>query len=171
MVKKKCILPDRLRDELKKPLGFLFNEDELLNFLKNEKYIVTIGDLVTNTLLINKIIPDFCIVDFKTKRKSCDNEIINNIKSYGQKKINVKNPAGCITEELWDSIKESYREMGKKTIRIEVDGEEDLATLPAIILAPNRDVTIIYGLPDKGVVIVKANEKNKIKAKKIIDEM
>ena len=80
MVKKKCILPDRLRDELKKPLGFLFNEEELLNFLKNEKYIVSIGDLVTNTLLINNIIPDFCIVDLKTKRKSCDDEIINNIK-------------------------------------------------------------------------------------------
>ena len=61
--------------------------------------------------------------------------------------------------------------MGEKTIRIEVDGEEDLATLPAIFLAPNRDVTIIYGLPDKGVVIVKTIEENIIKAKKIIDEM
>ena len=61
--------------------------------------------------------------------------------------------------------------MGEETIRIEVLGEEDLSALPAIFLAPNRDVTIIYGLPDKGVVVVKTNEENKNKAKKIIDEM
>ena len=38
MVKKKCILSDKLRDELKKPLGFLFNEGEFLDFIKNEKF-------------------------------------------------------------------------------------------------------------------------------------
>jgi len=171
MVKKKWILPEKLREELKKPFGFLFNEKELLEFLKNEKYIVSIGDQVTYTILKNNIMPVFCIVDYKTKRKSCNNEIIKLIKSYGQKKIIVKNPSGCISDDLWNSIRDSYRNIGEKTIRIEVEGEEDLATLPAIILAPNRDVTIIYGLPDKGVVIVKAIEDNIIKAKKIIDEM
>jgi len=55
--------------------------------------------------------------------------------------------------------------LSKKNIRIEVDGEEDLATLPSIYLSPNRDVTIIYGMPDKGVVIVKTNDENKIKIK------
>ena len=171
MVKKKCILPDKLRDELKKPLGFLFNEGEFLDFIKNEKYIVSIGDQVTYTILKNNILPLFCIVDFKTKRKSCNDEMIKVIKSYGQKKIIVQNPPGCITDDLWNSIRESYEGMGENTIRIEVEGEEDLATLPAILLAPNRDVTIIYGLPDKGVVIVKTIEENKLKAKKIIDEM
>ena len=171
MVKKKCILPDRLRDELKKPLGLLFDERELLDFLKKERYIVSIGDQVTYTILKNNIIPVFCIVDYKTKRKACNKEIIKVLKSYGQKKLIVKNPPGCISDDLWDSIRDSYKNMGEKTIRIEVDGEEDLATLPAIFLAPNRDVTIIYGLPDKGVVIVKTIEENKLKAKKIIDEM
>lgn len=171
MVKKKWILPVKLRDELKKPLGLLFNEKELLDFIKNERYIVSIGDLVTYTILKNNINPMFCIVDFKTKRKSCSNDIINVIKSYGDEKIIVKNPPGCISDELWNSIIESYKKMGEITIRIEVEGEEDLATLPAILLAPNRDVTIIYGLPDKGVVIVKTIEENRIKVKKIIDEM
>ena len=171
MVKKKFILPAKLRDELKKPLGILVNESDLINFLKKEKYIVSVGDQVTYTLIKNKIEPIFCIVDLKTKRKLCNNETINLIKSYGEKKYIVKNPPGCISDDLWDSIKKSYQHLGEKNIRIEVDGEEDLATLPAILLAPNRDVTIIYGMPDKGVVIVKSNEMNKIKAKKIIDEM
>ncbi len=171
MVKKRCILSDKLRDELKKPLGLLFNEKELLSFLKKEKYIVTIGDQVTYTLLKNNIEPVFCVIDYRTKRESCNEIIIKELKSYGQKKFIVQNPPGCITEELWNSIKESYNYLGEKKIRIEVDGEEDLATLPAIYLAPIRDVTIIYGLPDKGVVVVRAIKENKIKAKKIIDEM
>jgi uncharacterized protein (UPF0218 family) len=171
MVKKKCILPDKLREELKKPLGLLLNDNELYNLLKREKFIVSIGDQVTYSILINNIEPSFCVIDYKTKRKDCNIEVIAKIKSFGEKIINVKNPSGCISEDLWNSIKESYDEIGIKTIRIEVDGEEDLAALPAIYLSPNTDVTIIYGLPDKGVVIVKTNEENKIRAKKIIDEM
>jgi len=171
MVKKKCILPNKLREELKKPLGSLFINNEFLDFIKNEKYIISIGDLVTYTILNNNIKPQFCIVDYKTKRKSCNKEIIKTIKSFGDKVINVINPAGCITDELWDSIIESYKKIELSTIRIEVDGEEDLATLAAIALAPNRDVTIIYGLPDKGVVVVKTIEENIIKAKNIINEM
>jgi uncharacterized protein (UPF0218 family) len=171
MVKKKWILTEKLRVELKKPLGPLFIENEFLDFIKNDKYIISIGDLVTYTILINNIKPQFCIVDYKTKRKSCSKDIINVIKEYGDKIINVRNPPGCITEELWVSISESYKSIGLKNIRIEVDGEEDLATLPAIALAPKRDVTIIYGLPDKGVVVVKTIEENIIKAKNIINEM
>jgi uncharacterized protein (UPF0218 family) len=37
-------------------------------------------------------------------------------------------------------------------------------------LAP-PDVTIIYGLPNKGVVVVKASDENKQKVKEILDEM
>ena len=38
--------------------------------LKNEKYIVSVGDQVTYTLIKNNIKPVFCIVDFKTKRNN-----------------------------------------------------------------------------------------------------
>jgi uncharacterized protein (UPF0218 family) len=171
MVKIKCILPENLRDELKKPLGILLDDYELYDHLRGEKLIVSVGDYVTYSILKKKIIPLFCIVDYKTKRENCDKKIIEVIKTYGDKIINIRNPAGCISESLWDSIKESYNEIGINKIRIEVDGEEDLATLPSIYLSPNRDVTIIYGLPDKGVVLVKTNEENKLKVKKILDKM
>ena len=171
MAKIKFTLTEELRDELKKPLGPIVSNDQIYNFLKNEKYIVSIGDLVTYTILNYNIYPIFCIVDYKTKRNNCRDDLIKTIKSYGDKIININNPAGCITEDLWDSIRESYNDMGKNNIRIEVEGEEDLATLPSIYLSPNRDVTIIYGMPDKGVVIVKTNELNKLKVKKILDKM
>ena len=52
----------------------------------------------------------------------------------------------------------------------QVDGEEDLASLVAIYLAPS-DVTVIYGLPDKGVLVVKSDTEYKKMVKKILDKM
>jgi len=166
----KCILPDDLRDELKEPLGRLVDEKELLKILKEEKYIVSIGDQVTYTLLKNNIEPVFCIVDFRIKRNRYSEEIKNLIQSFGNKRVVIENPPKCISNDLWVAIESAYQNIGKDALRIEIKGEEDLATLPAILLAP-RDVTIIYGLPNKGVVIVKPVDKNKKKVKEILNKM
>lgn len=164
------ILPDDLGDRLKEPLGLLVDEKELLRLLEDEKYIVSVGDQVTYTLLKNNIEPVFCIVDFKTKRNRCSDEIKNVIQSFGKKMVTIENPPGCISSDLWNAIESAYDNLEKYSLRIEVEGEEDLAALPAILLAP-RDVTIIYGLPNKGVVVVKAIEENKRKVKEILDKM
>jgi len=164
------VLPDFLRDELKKPIGRLVNEEELLNILPDEKFIVSVGDQVTYTLLKHNIEPVFCVVDFKIKRDRCHSEIEELIRSFGKNKIVVNNPPGCISDDLWNTIETAYKKLEKGYLRIEVIGEEDLAALPAIFLAPSY-VTIIYGLPDKGVVVVKALEENKKKVKKILDEL
>jgi hypothetical protein len=164
------ILPDFLREELKEPLGILVDEKGLLELLKKEKYIVSVGDQVTYTMLKNNIKPIFCIVDFIIKRKDYPAEIKDLIKAFGDNYIVVNNPPGCITDDLWNIIEDAYRNIKIGALRIEVIGEEDLAALPAIWLAP-RDVTIIYGLPNKGVVVVKALEENKTKVKNILDKM
>jgi uncharacterized protein (UPF0218 family) len=163
-------LPDRLRDKLKEPLGQLVNNENLLSILKNEQYIVTIGDYVTFTLIMHRLYPIFCIVDYKIKRETCPSHIKKMLQSFGKKHVIVKNPPGVISDDLWNAIDSAYQNFKKNTICIEVEGEEDLAALPAIYLAP-RDVTIIYGLPNRGVVVVKATEENKHKVKQILDEM
>ena len=65
------VLPDNLRDFLKEPIGQLVDEAKLISLLQNEKYIVSIGDMVTYTILKNNIEPAFCIVDFITRRGEC----------------------------------------------------------------------------------------------------
>jgi hypothetical protein len=92
------------------------------------------------------------------------------IKSFGKKAIVVKNTAGAISDDLWNVIKYAFESLDEGGIRIEVDGEEDLASLAAIYMAP-VDVTIIYGLPDKGVLVVKPTKEIKDKVKKILDIM
>jgi len=164
------VLPDNLRDLLKEPIGQLVNEKELLELLKDEKHVVSIGDQVTYTLLKHEIEPFFCIVDYKTRRGGCSTDIVDLIKSYGKKSIVVNNPPATISDDLWNVIQIAYENLENDSLRIEVEGEEDLASLAAIYLAP-PDVTIIYGLPDKGVLVVKPTDDNKRKVKEILDQM
>jgi len=164
------VLPYHLRNALKEPIGLLVDEEELLRIAKQEKYLVAVGDQVTYTLLKNHIEPVFCVVDFKTRRGVCSSEVKETLQSFGQKTMMVHNPSGSLSDELWNAIKEAYNTLEPGSLRIEVDGEEDLAALAAIYLAP-RDVTIIYGLPNKGVVVVKAIDAYKQKVKEILDKM
>jgi len=164
------VLPDSLRDKLREPIGLLVDEDELLKLLEKEKYVVSIGDQVTFTLLKHDVVPIFCVVDFKIKRGVVSSVVKDMIRSFGKKTVMVNNPSGCVSDDLWKAVEEAYKVLEKGSLRIEVVGEEDLAALPAIFLAPG-DVTIIYGLPNKGVVFVKASDENKIKVKEILDEM
>jgi len=163
-------LPDNLRDFLKKPVGQLVDEKELLELLQNETYIVSIGDMVTYTLLKNEIEPIFCIVDYKTRRGECSSEMIELIKSFGNKSVIVENPPATISDDLWNVIEMAYENLKIGSLRIEIEGEEDLASLAAIYMAPS-DVTIIYGLPDKGVLVIKPTPENKRLVKEILDKM
>lgn len=164
-------LPDELRDLLKTPIGALVDEKQLLEMISDEDSIVSVGDQVTYTLLKNEIKPIFCIVDYKTRRGKFPSEFIMLIKSYGDKVVEVENPQGYITDELWDAIENAFCNAAEGiNTRIEVDGEEDLASLPVIFIAP-EDVTIIYGLLDKGVLVVKPTDENKQKVKEVLDKM
>jgi uncharacterized protein (UPF0218 family) len=163
-------ISENLRDILNKPIGILVNEKKLLQVLKNEKKIVSIGDTVTYTLLKNGFEPVFCIVDYKTQRGACEDEIVDKIKSYSKKTIKVKNSPGFITDDLCEVIKIIFKNLEYGPFRIEVEGEEDLASLIVLFFAPS-DVTIIYGLPDKGVLVVKPTKEIKDKVKKVLDIM
>lgn len=164
------VVPEDLRNILKEPIGRLVDQQKLLKILKNEEKIVSIGDTVTYTILKNGFEPLFCVVDYKTHRGVCEEEIINKIKSFGRKSINVENPPGVITDDLCEVIQIIFENLKSGPFRVEVEGEEDLASLIVLLFAPS-DVTIIYGLPDKGVLVVKPTKEIKDKVKKVLDIM
>jgi len=165
------VLPDELRETLREPLGILVgDEKELLRVLRAEKYIVAVGDLVTFTLLKQGITPIICVVDFIIERKEYPSDMKEALRRFGKQHIKVKNPPAMISDELWDALASAFEHIDNGPFCLEVDGEEDLAALPAIYLAP-RDVTVIYGLPNKGVVVVPATEENKKKVKDVLDRM
>ena len=163
-------LPDDLKNTLKEYIGNLVNEPELLQLLKKEKNIVSVGDKVTYTLLKNGITPVLCIVDYKLERKPYSLEMKTIIQKLHATHLQIKNPPGTITDELWDAIKTVFKNLKNNPVCIEVEGEEDLASLAAIYLAPGG-VTVIYGLPNRGVVVVKTTATNKQKVKEVLDRM
>src|SRR5512136_2892202 len=98
-------LPDDLKNTLKGYIGNLVNEPELLQLLKKEKNIVSVGDKVTYTLLKHGITPILYIIDYKLERKSYSLEMKTFIQKFRATHLQRKNPPGTITDELWHAIK------------------------------------------------------------------
>lgn len=164
------ILPEELREKLKEPLGLLLKESDLIDLAKKKKCVVAVGDMVTFTLLKHGITPSVAVFDFKCKRESCGKAMMELLKKYGDIKIRVKNQPATISEELWEAVKKAYELCKDKTVAIVVDGEEDLASLAAIALAPS-DVTVIYGLPNKGVVLIEVTQREKEIVNDVLKQM
>lgn len=116
--------------------------------LSGERTIV-VGDASYENLLSVGVKPHLAILDFMVKRKP--------YKKYPAK-VTVSNPAGVITSSLWTVIGENLDSGGI----IGVDGEEDLAVIPAVLEADFDDV-VLYGQPDEGMVYIKVDEDVKQK--------
>jgi uncharacterized protein (UPF0218 family) len=171
---KKYCLPDELRAELRKIYGELYSGDgietakHIVKNLNNYTKIISVGDIVTFNLLSAGLVPDISFVDARTMRGPASDKIIKGTRHALFKKITVENPPGVITEELLHGI---ARAMDSDTpVQIFVKGEEDLAALPAIAMAPLSSV-IIYGLPDKGAVLVRVTESRKKEIQSLLDRM
>lgn len=165
MYKYKYKLPPELRDELRIPLGKIVGEKELEELAPP---IISVGDMATLTLKNRGIIPDVLIVDFKTKREKFTKK--REIEEIGEMKLTARNLRGTISNELWDAVKRAYEIAKSKKVRIEVDGEEDLATLPAILMAPKK-ANVIYGLPSVGIVLVKVDDRKREIVRQFLDKM
>ncbi|WP_255170586.1 GTP-dependent dephospho-CoA kinase family protein [Natrononativus amylolyticus] len=142
-------LPDDLRSELKEPMGPIETDAETL-LESVEGPLVAVGDVVTYHFLEAGREPDVAFVDGRTKRTRVDEEIERAVTEGVN--LEVENPPAELTEELLVALREALEREGPSTIL--VDGEEDLAVLPAIIAAP-EGASVVYGQPDEGMVHVR----------------
>ena len=160
-------LPDELRPLLKRPLGQLFSSVttaiERLRQLRPTR-LIAVGDIVTAEFIEAGLKPDVAVVDFLVMRSPVDKKIRRTIDSFDVKIVRVKNPAGTITQELRTALDEA-----KPPLKIIVDGEEDLATLPAVLSAPPGSV-VVYGQPNEGIVIVEATEPKRREFKMLLEQ-
>lgn len=156
-------IPNRLREKLRKPLGFFiagphaeFKAKKHIEHVKPVK-IATVGDIVSLTLHEAKLHVDITVIDGKTLRSIS--------KQYTFKSnyiFKVKNPPGTISIEAWNTLKKAL-EINEEVLVL-VDGEEDLLVIPVVILAPENSV-VAYGQPplwgDEGIVIIEVNIEKK----------
>lgn len=164
-------LTPTLNKILKKPLGALVSGEadevvaEVLEKVENlaPPCLISVGDVSTQQLLESSIKPDVAIVDGKTLREERLRHKYNHYKTRFQ----LRNPPGVIVDRCWTTL---VKAICNPPSLVEVDGEEDLLTLPALILAPTNSV-VVYGQPGVGMVVVVADNPKKMFAMKIVDGM
>lgn len=151
-------LPQNLREEFKKPFGELVEEKDLKDIAGQ---IITIGDVTTEKINKLSLSQKISIIDFKVNRK----DKFSSIKELGfleeNNVVEVQNPSGEITSQLFNAIVDAFTE-SKNTI-IKVWGEEDLSVLPAVLSAPLGAI-ILYGQPGEGMIEIEVSEEFKSKA-------
>jgi GTP-dependent dephospho-CoA kinase len=159
---------------LKEPLGKLYkgNGLECVSAMKEKllcaKKIAAIGDMTAFYLLKASIVPDLLVVDNKTKRMPVEDDVIEMLDHESYKTVRVINPAATLTKELMDLIRESLQ--SDRHVKIVVEGEEDLATLPAILYALPGSA-VVYGQPNEGSVLVDVTSERKLHIEEFMKRM
>jgi len=164
-------LTPTLREKLKAPLGLLIrgtpNETmkKLRELVEREKpsKIISVGDIVSESMAKRGIFPQVMIVDNRVMRESIAPVIVE-----ADQTLYLKNPAGTLTDEAWSTVQEALRQVHRT--KVVVDGEEDLLTLVTVLCAPENSL-VVYGQPHEGIVVVKVTEQTKGMIRRIVESM
>ncbi len=161
-------LPKEMRAQLATPMGRVFSGEETWGeefekLVRESPVVVTVGDRVTDTLGSMGRTPDVQVVDGFERRKKRKPPSV----PYARL-VKVKNPAGTLTAGAISGMKGAF--LGKKPVRVQVEGEEDLMAMLAIAMAPVF-AQVFYGQPGVGVVAVKADVGAKARNRGMLAKM
>lgn len=142
---------------LAKPQGPIVDQP---NFISDPHFqphlIILVGDSTIEKFIANNWPFNIGVYDRRIQRHQA-HDITLELKPD----LNVNNPAGSITPNLVESIRSLLRFGSVKPKYLLVDGEEDLAVIPAVMLAPLGSV-VYYGQPKVGLVEICVSEKQKM---------
>jgi uncharacterized protein (UPF0218 family) len=86
----------------------------------------------------------------------------------GGLRLDVRNEPGTVSRALVAALADAVGRPAPVTVR--VDGEEDLATLPALLAAP-PGAAVVYGQPDEGMVLVDVDDAARSRARSLLSRM
>ncbi len=159
-------LPAAMRAELKEPMGRLYEDaDDLL--AAAGRPVVAVGDVVTYHLVAAGHTPAVALVDDRTEREAVGEEISEGIGGFDEER-SVENPPGTLTDALLAALGTAAAADGTTLLRVE--GEEDLAALPALLAVP-LGAAVVYGQPGEGMVLVTADEPARERARDLLSRM
>jgi cytidyltransferase-like protein len=156
------VLPESLRSELQHPLAEIL--DKIPEKIDGAKTIA-IGDITVQKFNQKNVKQFLSIIDFFVQRKPQFHEL-SELGFENQNIEKVSNPHGTITPQLFDAIRKAFQTTDKKIIF--VNGEEDLAVLPILLIAP-LGYFVFYGQPNQGLVRIEVTEINKERAYRLVD--
>lgn len=156
---KTLFLPQNLRLTLQNPWGEILKD--IPRNLDGSK-VVVVGDATVQKFNEQNITQFLSIVDFLVQRKVKFDDL-SQLGFVNQSGENVKNPPGSITWKLFEAVKQAFMKEKKGGKIILIEGEEDLAVLPVILVSP-LGYSVFYGQPGQGMVRIYVTEENKEKA-------
>ncbi len=157
-------MPEGKRELFKRPLGTDLSEKELDGL--EGSMLITVGDVVSLTVREHGIVPHLSVYDGMTERREMT-AFAALVEDEGLEETTVSNPAGTVSAELWEAVAAAVRG-GPGIIR--VIGEEDLATLPCILLAPDG-AQVVYGWPGRGMKLVVTDDGIRGEVGRLMEEM
>lgn len=160
-------LPDEHRAAFKDPLGPIYTDpEEVLEAINGP--LITVGDVVSYHFERIGHVPDVAIVDGRTKRTAVDPEIEAVLAESTADRLHATNPAGTLTDSLIRAITIAIERT--EPTQVVVDGEEDLATVPAVVLAP-KGTAVVYGQPEEGMVLIGVTSQTRERAHSLLGRM
>ncbi len=166
-------LPPALRSALKDPLGPIAADpiaavETAVDSGITEMFVIAVGDVVASDLLAAGHTPAVAVVDGRTERAAVSDRVADRLAAGDfSAELTAANPPGTITPELAAAIRTA---LGDDPTLLRVDGEEDLAALPAILAAPAAAV-VLYGQPGEGVVAVAVDEATRDRVRGLLSRM
>ena len=161
-------LPEELRPVLRKPFGKIIkNLDDYKKISTSNNLIIAVGDIVVSNFMQIGFQPNLSIIDFKTQRQPItDKNVLKFLPPPDTITINEPSTVGRDSAAVLNSIlRKSIAENKKYTI--EIDGEEDLLAVPAILLSPLESI-VVYGIREVGGIMVRVTEEKKEEVKRIV---
>ncbi len=155
------VIPEKTKKKLKKPLGRLYRSPDFLGKIRRKR-IIAVGDESVLVLLERSVRPHLAVFDFKIKRRKISKNKQNLLVFSFKKRRKYRNRRGTVSDYLLRDARKLIKEGGALLI----DGEEDLTALAFIVAGGKKDI-VIYGQPDKGMVVVEP-EKAKKKVMKML---
>jgi GTP-dependent dephospho-CoA kinase len=161
-------LPEELRSKLAKPMGRVYSSEEAAGtrfalLARRASMVITVGDRVTETLEQVGRTPDVHVIDGVERRSRRETP-----KVPFARLVEVKNPAGTLTQSAIEGMWKAFN--GKKPVRVQVEGEEDLMAMLAVAMAPTSSL-VFYGQPGVGVVAVKVNTSSRTRNRATLAKM
>lgn len=167
------VLPQHLRESYGELLGTLIEQPTkaiIEDAVRGRTCVVCVGDVVSHTLFNCGIHFDIGIIDYKT----CRGEFVHadELRGMDADRRKVSSGAGTISIEGFEAVKTAMNETfpRMRPLLIEVEGEEDLLFMPAVMFAPENSL-LFYGQPNVGIVAVYPNEGLKLKMKGFLEMM
>ncbi|MFB6281072.1 MAG: GTP-dependent dephospho-CoA kinase family protein [Haloferacaceae archaeon] len=157
-------LPDDLRGAFKDPLGPVYEAGGALLADAGEP-IVSVGDVVTHHLRAAGHEPAVAVVDGRTERRRARPAVRAAAEAADR---TVRNDPGTLSRDLLVALREALAADGPVVIRVE--GEEDLAALPAVVAAPDGG-SVVYGQPGEGMVLVAVDPAARERARALLARM